>query len=196
MRAPDAKAPTWAVESDVESVRWNPHDTHHFFVTTEQGFIHYHDARIVPSDSSATKAIWSLQAHNEAVSSFDVNPVIPGFLVSGSTDKEVKLWNVQSGRPGMIVSRNLGVGRVFSTTFAPDQEVGFRLAVAGSKGAVQIWDTSTNAAVRRSFADRVGSSTENVKERLVGLAEDGSESEDEEEVGGAEQVAEDDAMED
>lgn len=200
MRAPDTKAPTWAVESDVESVRWNPHDTHHFFVTTEQGFVHYHDARTAPSHASATKAIWSLQAHNEAVSSFDVNPIIPGFLVSGSTDKEVKLWDIQSNRPSMIVSRNLNVGKVFSTTFAPDQEVGFRLAVAGSKGAVQIWDTSTNAAVRRSFADRVGFSAENVKERMVGLAEDSSESEDEEEagdkVGGVEQGVEDDAMDD
>jgi periodic tryptophan protein 1 len=37
------------------------------------------------------------------------------------------------------VSRNLEVGKVFSTVFAPDEEVGFRLAVAGSKGAVQIW---------------------------------------------------------
>lgn len=199
MRAPGAKAPTWAVESDVESVRWNPHNIHSFFVTTEQGFVHYHDARNAPSDTSATKAIWSLQAHNEAVSSFDVNPVIPGFLVSGSTDKEVKLWNIHPSGPSMIVSRNLGVGRVFSTTFAPDQEVGFRLAVAGSQGAVQIWDTSTNAAVRRSFADKVGPSAGNVKERLIGLAEDSSESEDEEEgdlAGGAEQDAEDNAMED
>ena len=55
----------------------------------------------------------------------------------------------------MVVSRDLGVGKVFSTTFAPDQEVGFRLAVAGSKGAVQIWDTSTNAAVRAAFANKV-----------------------------------------
>jgi len=194
MRAPDAKTPKWVVESDVESVRWNPHDTHHFFVTTEQGFVHYHDARVAPSHPSTTKAIWSLQAHNDAVSSFDVNPVIPGFLVSGSTDKEVKLWDIQSGRPSMIVSRNLDVGRVFSTTFGPDQEVSFRLAVAGSKGTVQIWDTSTNAAVRRSFADRVGTSAENVKERLVGLAHDSSESEDEEEA--IEQGAEDYAMDD
>jgi periodic tryptophan protein 1 len=81
----------------------------------------------------------------------------------------------------MVVSRNLDVGKVFSTTFAPDQEVGFRLAVAGSKGTVQIWDTSTNAAVRRIFADRLAPSTEkSMKERLVGLQETDSESESEE----------------
>lgn len=33
MRAPEAKAPRWGVESDVESVRWNPHDPNYFYVS-------------------------------------------------------------------------------------------------------------------------------------------------------------------
>jgi WD40 repeat protein len=80
----------------------------------------------------------------------------------------------------MVVSRDLGVGRVFSTTFAPDQEVGFRLAVAGSKGAVQIWDTSTNAAVRAAFASKVPDIKGDGKERLVGLEEQDTDSDTEE----------------
>ena len=84
-------------------------------------------------------------------------------------DKQVKLWNAKSDGPSMVVSRNLDVGKVFSTSFAPDSEVSFRLAVAGSKSSVRIWDTSTNAAVRRAFADTVGEASGDVKERLVGL---------------------------
>jgi periodic tryptophan protein 1 len=83
----------------------------------------------------------------------------------------------------MVVSRNLGVGKVFSTNFAPDKEVGFRLAVAGSKGTMQIWDTSTNAAVRRAFANRVAEPLKEVEERLVGVRNDSSDSEDDEEEG-------------
>ena len=101
----------------------------------------------------------------------------------GSTDKEVKLWNIQASGPTMVVSRNLDVGKIFSTNFAPDQEVGFRLAVAGSKGTVQIWDTSTNAAIRRAFATKVAAEDADVKERLVGIEEDSSDSEE----GGAEE---------
>jgi periodic tryptophan protein 1 len=139
------------------------------------------------------KSLWKLQAHDESVSSFDVNPIIPGFLVTGSTDKEVKLWNIDSNGPSMVVSRHLDVGKVFSTTFAPDKEVGFRLAVAGSKGTVQIWDTSTNAAVRRIFADRLAPSKEKaVKERLVGLQESDSESESDEAEGEVGSGAEED----
>ncbi|KAF1959144.1 transducin family protein [Byssothecium circinans] len=168
MRAPDAKAPRWGVESDVETI------------STENGLIHYHDVRNTPSDPSASKPVWMLQAHDSSISSFDVNPVIPGFLVTGSTDKQTKLWNVQPTGPSMVVSRDLGVGKVFSTTFAPDQEVGFRLAVAGSKGAVQIWDTSTNAAVRAAFANKVPDMKTGGKERLVGLEEAETDSDSEE----------------
>lgn len=149
-------------------------------VSTENGILHYHDARNAPADPSGSKPVWILQAHDDAVSSFDINPVIPGFLATGSTDKQVKLWNVQASGPSMVVSRDLGVGRVFSTTFAPDKEVGFRLSVAGSKGAVQIWDTSTNAAVRAAFASKVPAIRGDGKERLVGLEESDTDSDSEE----------------
>jgi periodic tryptophan protein 1 len=143
------------------------------------------------------KPRWSLQAHDEELSSFAVNPIIPGFIATGSADKTVKLWSVDSAdseangntRPAMVVSRNMDVGKVFSVGFAPDPEVGFRLAVAGSKGTLRIWDTSTNAAVRRLFGNRVASDgREGVKERVVGLEEqdeeeDEGENEDDEQGG-------------
>ncbi|KAI4116544.1 MAG: hypothetical protein LQ345_003057 [Seirophora villosa] len=171
----------WGVESDVETVAWDPHDANYFYVTTENGMIHYHDRRTAPSSPEKTKPVWTLQAHNSSVSSFDINPQIPGFLATGSTDKEVKLWNVQPSGPSMVVSRNLGVGKVFTTKFAPDREVTFRLAVAGSKGAMQIWDTSTNPAVRNAFAGRAGPVVlaDEGKERVVGVDEDSSDDEDE-----------------
>ena len=189
MRAPDAKAPQWTVDADVEQVRWNPHDPNHFYVTTEAGTVYYFDTRNTPADAVMSKPLWTLQAHDGAVSTLDINPTIPNFLATGSDDKQVKLWNVQDNKPSMVVSRNLEVGRVFSAKFAPDQEVSFRLAVAGSKGAVQVWDTSTNSAVRRTFAGRVAIPDGEVKERFVGVAEDISESDEDEEAIDDEKVA-------
>ena len=180
MRAPDAKAPRWGVESDVENVKWDPHDPNYFYVSTESGIIHYHDVRNVPSTPAATKPVWTLQAHDESLSSFDINSHIPGFMATGSTDKTVKLWNIQPTGPTMVVSRNLDVGRVFSTTFGPDPEVAFRLAVAGSKGSLNVWDTSTNSAVRQAFAHKIASKpgADAVEDKLVGVAEDESSSSD------------------
>lgn len=195
MRAPDAKPSRWGVESDVENVKWDPHDPNFFFVSTENGIIHYYDVRNAPTDPTKSKAVWTLQAHDQSVSSFDLNTAIPGFMATGSTDKTVKLWNIQPTGPALVVSRDLDVGKVFSTTFGPDPQVAFRLAVAGSKGTMHVWDTSTNATVRRAFAGKVPAAKpgEDVKERLVGVADDESESEEEED--GAEEAGSGDGEE-
>lgn len=183
MRAPGEQPMRVGVESDIENVRWDPHDPNFFYVSTERGIIHYFDARNASKDPSASKSVWKLQAHDESVSSFDLNPLIPGFMATGSTDRTVKLWNIGSEGPSLVVSRDFDVGKVFSTTFAPDAEVAFRLAVAGSKGTVSIWDTSTNPGVRKAFAHKVPNMPvrENeVEDRLVGVEDDESSSSDEE----------------
>lgn len=182
MRAPDAKPSRWGVESDVENVRWDPHDPNFFFVSTENGIVHYYDVRNAPSDPTKSKAVWTLQAHDQSVSSFDLNSVVPGFMATGSTDKTVKLWNIGPTGPSLVVSRDLDVGKVFSTAFGPDADVAFRLAVGGSKGTMHIWDTSTNASVRHAFANKVpaAKTDADVKERLIGVADDESDSDDDE----------------
>ncbi|EME38495.1 hypothetical protein DOTSEDRAFT_161469 [Dothistroma septosporum NZE10] len=185
MRAPDAKIPRWGVESDVEQLRWDPHDDNKFYVSTENGVLHCFDARTLPPRPEDSKAVWRLQAHDQSLSSFSINPAVPGFIATGSTDRTVKLWNVTETGPSMVVSRDIEVGKVFAANFAPDSEVAFRLAVAGSKGAVQVWDTSTNKAVREAFATRVKLPTPThgeIKERLVRIEQDDEEEEEEEEA--------------
>lgn len=175
MRAPTAQPTRVGVESDVENVRWDPHDPNYFYVSTENGLIHYYDIRTATTDPASSKSVWKLQAHDESVSSFDLNPVIPGFMATGSTDKTVKLWNIGPNGPSMVISRDFDVGKVFSTSFAPDAEVAFRLAVAGSKGTVTVWDTSTNAAVRHAFGQKLPKKADAegvVEDRLVGVQDD------------------------
>ncbi|KAJ5819903.1 rRNA processing protein Pwp1 [Penicillium riverlandense] len=177
MRAPDAQA-RWGVDADVETVRWDPHDPNYFYVTTDGGMVYRYDVRNIPATPAESKPVWSLQAHDSSVSSFDINSSIPGFLVTGSTDKQVKLWNVEDNKPSLVVSRKFDVGKVFSTSFAPDPEVSFRLAIAGSKGVVQIWDASTNGAVRRAFVSRMPDLAGEVPERMIGMPADNDDSDD------------------
>ncbi|KAK5713636.1 rRNA-processing protein [Elasticomyces elasticus] len=191
MRAPNTTVPRWGVESDVEQVRWDPHDDNQFYVSTENGVLHCFDARQLPSSPEKSKATWRLQAHEKSLSSFSINPIVPGFIATASVDRTVKLWNVTETGPSMVISRDLGVGKVFSASFAPDKAVAFRLAVAGSKGAVQVWDTSTNRAVREAFAGKakLPSASADIQERLIAIEQDNEEEEEEasdEENGGGE----------
>lgn len=187
MRTPAVNQPRWGVESDVEDIRWDPHDDNYFYVSTEAGVVHFHDSRSVSPSPAASNPVWKLQAHDKAVSTFDVSPVIPGFFATGSVDKTVKLWNMRSssGGPAMVVSRQPGIGEIFSTRFAPDAEVGFRLAVAGSKGVVTVWDTSTNLGVRTAFCEGMALNpiAGGAEDRVVCLNGSSSGSEDEESEG-------------
>ncbi|KAK6510132.1 hypothetical protein TWF481_004846 [Arthrobotrys musiformis] len=179
MRTKSAVSGRWGVESDVEGIKWDPHDPNYFYISTESGNLHLHDARVIPSSLSSTKPVWTLQAHSSSLTSFDINPIIPGFIATASTDKAVKIWNVENNKPSMVTTRDFDLGKIFSVGFAPDKEVGFRLAIAGSEGVVKVWDTSTNAAVRRIFAGRVPGGVEEKEERVVGVEESGSESDSE-----------------
>jgi periodic tryptophan protein 1 len=73
------------------------------------------DARTLPTDlNSPSPARYTLSAHDGAVSALDISPHIRGCVVTGGTDKMVKVWNVADGDGGkpsvsMVASRDLGV---------------------------------------------------------------------------------------
>lgn len=136
----------WTVEGDVEGLKWAPNGQE-FYVSTENGIIHKFDARI------PGKSIWKLQAHDSEVSCFDLSSIVEGFMVTGSSDKTIKLWNLNGSKgPSMILSRDLDVGKVFSVGFAPDTEIFGHVVVAGSGGKVKVWDTMTNRTVREAVS--------------------------------------------
>ncbi|CAG8503982.1 10121_t:CDS:2 [Paraglomus brasilianum] len=145
-RAPD-NITLWNLGADPECVHWDPFAPYCFYVSSEDGLVQYFDVR-----NGSGGAVFRLHAHDAAVSSMDVNPSINGCFVTGSTDKTVKIWNINEGKPGMVLSRNFDLGKVFTTKFSPDSP--FQLAMAGSNGKVHVWDISSNAYVREAFRGR------------------------------------------
>jgi hypothetical protein len=90
-------------------------------VSLENGLVLNFDARTLPSNlESPSPARFTLSAHDGAVSSIDVNPHIKGCIVTGGTDKLVKVWNVLGEEDGgkrnvsLVASRDLGVVSLLS----------------------------------------------------------------------------------
>ncbi|KAJ1967632.1 rRNA-processing protein [Dimargaris verticillata] len=162
----DSRAPKQVhggrLNADVECLRWDPHNPYCFYVSSEDGLVQYVDARQWTANPSAATSsgwdapltpIYTLHAHDAAVSAFDVNPAIPGCIVTGSTDAKLKLWNIdESNKPSLVVSRDMDTGELFSLAFCPDAP--FKIAAAGSNARVKVWDAYANAGVRQAFADR------------------------------------------
>ncbi|GMN54382.1 hypothetical protein TIFTF001_023512 [Ficus carica] len=137
----DGRNPThsgykWTVNSDVESLAWNPHDEHSFVVSLEDGTVKGFDIRALTSNpDSESKPSFTLHAHDKAVCSISYNPSAPNLLATGSTDKMVKLWDLSNNQPSCIASKNPKAGAVFSVLFSEDSP--FLLAIGGSKGRLE-----------------------------------------------------------
>ena len=75
------------------------------------------DIRTLPSNlDNPSPSRFTLSAHDGAVSSIDVNPHLKGCIVTGGTDKQVKIWNINDEENGkrsvsLVTSRDLGVVR-------------------------------------------------------------------------------------
>ena len=85
-------------------------------VSLENGLVLNFDARTLPSDlKGPSPARFTLAAHDGSTSSIDVNPHIKGCIVTGGTDKLVKVWNINDDEDNgkrtvsLVTSRDLGV---------------------------------------------------------------------------------------
>ncbi|KAF5753007.1 Transducin/WD40 repeat-like superfamily protein [Tripterygium wilfordii] len=151
----DGRVPThsgfrWSVTADVESLVWDPHTEHSFVVSLEDGTVRGFDIRTATSSpSSESKPSFTLHAHDQAVCTVSYNPLAPNLLATGSTDKMVKLWDLSNNQPSCIASTNPKAGGVFTIAFSENSS--FLLAIGGSKGKLQVWDTLSDAAVSRRF---------------------------------------------
>ncbi|OCH83962.1 transducin family protein/WD-40 repeat family protein [Obba rivulosa] len=187
-RAPDVGVGA-VLGSDVEALRWDPFEAHGFYVSLENGIILNFDARTLPTNlSSPSPARFTLSAHDGAASALDVNPHIRGVLATGGTDKIVKVWNINEDadigkrQVSAVTSRDLGVGKVFSVAWSPDDPL--TLAAAGSKAKLQVWDIGANAGARKVLGPKVAEAGRILKEKagggVVGVSSDDEESSGEE----------------
>ncbi|KAI0492880.1 hypothetical protein KFK09_027156 [Dendrobium nobile] len=139
----------WPVMADVEGLAWDPHADHSFVVSQENGVVQGFDIRIGSSDGSSFKPVFTLHAHDKAVSSISYNPCRPNLLATGSTDKTVKLWDLSNSQPSCVASTKPKAGSIFSIAFSEDNP--FLLAVGGHKGKLKIWDVTSEPGIARSF---------------------------------------------
>jgi len=111
----DARVPDvvgrFNLSADVETLTWNPHSPNLFLVSTEDGRVSCHDALKVGS------TVWSFQAHDKATTSISINPKYPSLLLTTSTDKALKFWDISKTPPTYFFSTNIGNEKIFCASF-------------------------------------------------------------------------------
>uniref|UniRef100_A0A453GDB6 Uncharacterized protein n=1 Tax=Aegilops tauschii subsp. strangulata TaxID=200361 RepID=A0A453GDB6_AEGTS len=90
MRGDGQSCHKWSVEADVESLACDPHNEHTFVVSLENGTVQAFDRRTASSHSNCGQPMFTLHAHDKAVSSISFTPSTPNLLATGSTDNTVR----------------------------------------------------------------------------------------------------------
>ncbi|GAK62378.1 WD40 repeat-like protein [Moesziomyces antarcticus] len=170
MRIFDTRTPDTAavvrIGSDVESVVWNGWKSDEFLCSLESGIVQAFDIR------SPSSASWTLQAHDTACTAVDISPHIPGCILTASSDRSIKLWNLATSAEAapssisLVLARDLGLGKIFAAKFSPNDPL--TLAAAGSAGQMQVFNALSNSAVRKTYADRLRKLTGDAKVDLDG----------------------------
>ena len=141
VRAPEKAAMAWDVHADVECAVWNLNEPTSMLVSNESGAVLCLDTR----KGAGSAPVFTLEAHERATTSLSLCLGAPALLLTCSTDKMLKLWDIAGGKPSLVATNNPQIGAVFSAGFAPS--VPYLVGCAGSKGEVAVWDILADAAV-------------------------------------------------
>ena len=99
-------------------------------VATDTGVVQMFDAR------NDDKAVWTLKAHSEGVNGLVMSTQCPGCLITGSSDKTIKVWDIADGKPTCVHEQNMKLGMIHCMSGCPDAP--FVTVMGGDKSSDNI----------------------------------------------------------
>lgn len=144
-RNPKENVKKWQFDGEVERCLWNHFCPFNFLVSTDKGLLYEVDVR-------HSKPLFTLSAHEQAVTGVSLSSQIPGLLVTTSPDKHLKVWDIQDSKPSLVLSRNLKLDILHCVASNPDHPFVFAV---GANRDFKVWDIRESAAVRRHFLSRM-----------------------------------------
>ena len=118
-------------------------------MATEKGMIHMIDVR------NDGKSLWTLSAHSEGINGMSLSSQCPDCLVTGSSDKTMKVWDISNNKPTCILEKDLKIGRVHSLDNCPDAPFVFAFGGDVPSNTIQVMDVREASSGKNSCFKRV-----------------------------------------
>ena len=136
-----------SLRGDIEQAKWRPQASS-FALADESGRVSFYDPR------NPSKSLAVLDAHPKAVTCIDFCAVdVNGssLLLTASADKSAKIWSIDpsSSNFNCLVSKEMGVGKIFAAGFLPDAPL--IIAAAGNRGNVNMWNLKKEDVIKSYF---------------------------------------------
>eukprot|EP00088_Acartia_fossae_P040928 TRINITY_DN42682_c0_g1_i1.p1 TRINITY_DN42682_c0_g1~~TRINITY_DN42682_c0_g1_i1.p1 ORF type:complete len:558 (-),score=115.32 TRINITY_DN42682_c0_g1_i1:52-1725(-) len=137
----------WRTTGEVERVVWNHFNPYQVFASTDAGTIHAIDVR-------AEKPLWQLSAHTEGVTGLTLSSQCPGCLISSSSDKCLRVWDVSGDQPSFVMEQHLKLGVLQTVVGCPDAPFVVGLGGDNQENNFKVFDIRESAQVRQRFGSR------------------------------------------
>jgi periodic tryptophan protein 1 len=149
VRNPNSLVST-SLQGEIECVTWLPSPHHnHLLCSDEAGFLYCFDIL-----KGLEQPLWSIRAHENPCQSIAVNPIIPGFIATGSPEKgtPVKFWDIYDGNPVCLYSETGDLGNVFSLSFSVDDP--YYLCVGANSDKPFVINTTDYEPIKNKYGNQ------------------------------------------
>lgn len=135
------------LKGDVEQAKWRPKGNS-FAISDESGRVSFYDPR-KPSEALAL-----LDAHAKSTTCLDFCSIDSNgnsIFLTASAEKSVKIWSIDSASTSFncLLSREMGVGKIFAAGFLPDAPL--IVGAAGNRGNVNMWNLKKEDVIKSFF---------------------------------------------
>lgn len=137
-----------SLKGDVEQVKWRMQGNA-FAVSDESGRVSFYDSR------NSAEAVAVLDAHTKSTTCIDFcgldSSTGNSIFLTASADKTLKIWSIDpsSTQFNCLLSREMGVGKIFAAGFMPDAPL--IVAAAGNRGNVNMWNLKKEDVIKSFF---------------------------------------------
>lgn len=145
---------SWKISGECEQVLWDHFSPYNFFASCDDGVVMYFDVR---NDSP----VFTLHAHDQAVTGIALSTEMQHCLTTVSSDKSLKLWSYKDGKPANILSRDMKMGNINFLCNCPD--VSLLYAIGGEEDGLRTLNLMETTQGKQHFTNR--SSVSNKKNK-------------------------------
>lgn len=137
-------------ESEIEHVTWSSTLPSYFFAGTDKGQVYCYDVRV------DKKPVYTIAAHDDEITGLTFSSSCPGCLVTSSSDKKVKVWDVGSDKATFVSDMpRVKVGKILTLAANPDEPFVFAVGGDAKSDNFKVLDISSLTAVETLFGPRV-----------------------------------------
>ncbi|XP_053601828.1 periodic tryptophan protein 1 homolog [Plodia interpunctella] len=137
----------WTLLNEIERVAWDRQNPFCFAMSSNEGKVAYVDCR-------QDEPLWTIQAHENEVTGLIISELVPGMMVTVSTDGKMKTWDISSSGAVQVSERQCRVGAALCAALCPEAPLSLAVGGDNKECCIEMLDLTNSDEVLNRFGSR------------------------------------------